>query len=265
MALLDAQLRADGPLVPGVDRRAASAVPVGVSVGITDTVDELVDVVAGYVADGYPRIKLKIEPGFDIEPVRRGPRGQPRHHAAGRREHRLLDRRHRPPRPARRVRPAADRATVRRGRPRRPRRAGPPDHDAGVPRRGDPLPRSHQDGAGAGAAHIINIKPARVGGYLDRGDDPRPSASPPASPCGAAACSRRASAAPPTSPSPRCPASPCPATSPPPSATGPATSPRRSRWSTATIEVPTGPGFGVDVDTDFVDEITTDRRELRPR
>ena len=42
---------------------------VGVSVGITDTVEELVEVVGGYRAQGYRRVKLKIQPGFDVEPV----------------------------------------------------------------------------------------------------------------------------------------------------------------------------------------------------
>ncbi|MUH52454.1 MAG: o-succinylbenzoate synthase [Actinobacteria bacterium] len=71
MALLDAQLRAEGRSFHRSIGATRTAVPVGVSVGITNTVDELVDVIAAYVADGYPRIKLKIEPGFDIEPVRR--------------------------------------------------------------------------------------------------------------------------------------------------------------------------------------------------
>jgi O-succinylbenzoate synthase len=42
----------------------------GVSVGIQPSIDALLDVVGRYVADGYVRIKLKIEPGRDIEPVR---------------------------------------------------------------------------------------------------------------------------------------------------------------------------------------------------
>jgi O-succinylbenzoate synthase len=41
----------------------------GVSVGIHDSVAELLDAVAGCPAAGYRRIKLKIEPGWDIEPV----------------------------------------------------------------------------------------------------------------------------------------------------------------------------------------------------
>ncbi|HZX53802.1 MAG TPA: o-succinylbenzoate synthase [Ilumatobacteraceae bacterium] len=71
MAILDAELRAEGRSFHEFLGGTRSSVPVGVSVGITDTVDELVDIVAGYVAEGYRRIKLKIEPGFDIEPVRR--------------------------------------------------------------------------------------------------------------------------------------------------------------------------------------------------
>ena len=71
MALLDAQLRAEGRSFQQFLGGTRASVPVGVSVGITDTVDELVEIVAGYVAEGYPRVKLKIEPGFDIEPVRK--------------------------------------------------------------------------------------------------------------------------------------------------------------------------------------------------
>ena len=71
MAVLDAQLCADEMSFHDSLGATRSSVPVGVSVGITETIDELVDVVAGYVADGYTRVKLKIEPGFDIEPVRR--------------------------------------------------------------------------------------------------------------------------------------------------------------------------------------------------
>ncbi|MER5624326.1 o-succinylbenzoate synthase [Streptosporangium sp. NPDC002544] len=70
MAVLDASLRAAGmglsAYLGGVRRR----VPVGVSVGITDTIDELLGLVDKYLTAGYLRIKLKIEPGWDIEPVR---------------------------------------------------------------------------------------------------------------------------------------------------------------------------------------------------
>jgi O-succinylbenzoate synthase len=45
-------------------------VPVGVSVGIEPTLDELLEQVAQHVAEGYGRIKLKIKPGWDVEVVR---------------------------------------------------------------------------------------------------------------------------------------------------------------------------------------------------
>jgi O-succinylbenzoate synthase len=43
---------------------------VGVSVGIEPTLDELLDRVAGHIAEGYRRVKLKIKPGWDVEAVR---------------------------------------------------------------------------------------------------------------------------------------------------------------------------------------------------
>ncbi len=45
-------------------------VAVGVSVPIHASVDELMETVEGYLADGYERVKLKIKPGWDIEPTR---------------------------------------------------------------------------------------------------------------------------------------------------------------------------------------------------
>lgn len=47
-----------------------TSVVAGVSLGIEPTVAELVDSVAEQVAAGYPRVKLKIAPGWDVEPVR---------------------------------------------------------------------------------------------------------------------------------------------------------------------------------------------------
>jgi O-succinylbenzoate synthase len=67
MAILDAQLRAGGQSFAsylGVER---TRIPSGVSVGIHDSTEELLAAVQGYVDDGYVRIKLKIEPGADIE------------------------------------------------------------------------------------------------------------------------------------------------------------------------------------------------------
>src|SRR4029077_4658517 len=46
------------------------AVDCGVSVGIHENATELMHTVEGYLDDGYRRIKWKIEPGHDVEPVR---------------------------------------------------------------------------------------------------------------------------------------------------------------------------------------------------
>lgn len=47
-----------------------SEVAVGVSVGIQKDIDTLLQVVSDYLDEGYRRIKLKIKPGWDIEPTR---------------------------------------------------------------------------------------------------------------------------------------------------------------------------------------------------
>jgi len=70
MAVLDAQLRHQGRSFAAYAGSVVDRVPSGVSVGIHDTVGELLDAVGGYLAEGYVRIKLKIQPGFDVEPVR---------------------------------------------------------------------------------------------------------------------------------------------------------------------------------------------------
>lgn len=70
MAMLDAELRSRGESFAhffGADR---DAVDCGVSVGIHSTAAELVETVSAYIAQGYRRIKLKIKPGKDFEPVR---------------------------------------------------------------------------------------------------------------------------------------------------------------------------------------------------
>ena len=76
-AILDAWLRTRGERLvdflgaeyPGQVR---DQVDCGVSVGIppSESLSELLDEVSGYVDAGYRRIKLKIEPGWDVEPVR---------------------------------------------------------------------------------------------------------------------------------------------------------------------------------------------------
>jgi O-succinylbenzoate synthase len=69
-ALLDAELRAEGRPLARELGAVRDRVPCGVSVGIMDAIPQLLDAVAGYLDAGYVRIKLKIEPGWDVEPVR---------------------------------------------------------------------------------------------------------------------------------------------------------------------------------------------------
>ncbi|MET0492965.1 MAG: o-succinylbenzoate synthase [Actinoplanes sp.] len=69
-AVLDAELRAEGRSFGRELGAVRDRVPCGVSVGIMESIPELLDAIQGYLAEGYVRIKLKIEPGWDIEPVR---------------------------------------------------------------------------------------------------------------------------------------------------------------------------------------------------
>jgi O-succinylbenzoate synthase len=70
MAVLDAQLTAAGISFGRYLGAVRSRVPAGVSVGIMDSVSQLLDAVGAYLAEGYMRIKLKIEPGWDVDVVR---------------------------------------------------------------------------------------------------------------------------------------------------------------------------------------------------
>ncbi len=69
-AILDAQLRGENRSLADFLGANKSKIPCGVSVGIAPSIPELIDEVSGYIAEGYKRIKLKIEPGWDLEPVR---------------------------------------------------------------------------------------------------------------------------------------------------------------------------------------------------
>jgi o-succinylbenzoate synthase len=70
MAVLDAQLRARAESFATYFRAVRPAVDAGVSVGIHKTIPELLETVGDYLEQGYRRIKLKIKPGWDVEPVR---------------------------------------------------------------------------------------------------------------------------------------------------------------------------------------------------
>jgi O-succinylbenzoate synthase len=68
-ALLDARLRADGiPLRTWLG--AGETVAAGVAVGLVTGVGELRSTVRAYAAEGYRRIKCKIEPGRDVDVLR---------------------------------------------------------------------------------------------------------------------------------------------------------------------------------------------------
>ena len=70
-AVLDAWLQSRDQSLGEYLGAVRDRVECGVSVGIptSETIDELLEEVSSYVDAGYRRIKLKIEPGWDIEPV----------------------------------------------------------------------------------------------------------------------------------------------------------------------------------------------------
>ena len=68
-AILDAQLRDQNISLAKYLGATKSKVECGVSVGIANDLEALVEEVKSYVDAGYRRIKLKIEPGWDYEAV----------------------------------------------------------------------------------------------------------------------------------------------------------------------------------------------------
>jgi len=62
--------RRDGRSLASLLGGTRDRVAVGVSVGIQKVIDTLLRVVGDYINAGYNRIKLKIRPGWDIEPTR---------------------------------------------------------------------------------------------------------------------------------------------------------------------------------------------------
>ncbi len=70
MAVLDAELRTAGVSFGAYLGAVRARVPSGVSVGIMPSIGALLDAVAAYLEQGYQRVKLKIQPGWDVDPVR---------------------------------------------------------------------------------------------------------------------------------------------------------------------------------------------------
>ena len=69
MAVLDAELRAREESFASRLGGVRDHVDAGIALGVTGSVDELLDAVSRAVAEGYRRVKLKIEPGWDVDPV----------------------------------------------------------------------------------------------------------------------------------------------------------------------------------------------------
>ena len=68
-ALWDAHARAQGTTLCEALGGRPKPIPSGLAIGIYDTVGELIERVGRYVAQGYRRVKIKIQPGWDVEPV----------------------------------------------------------------------------------------------------------------------------------------------------------------------------------------------------
>jgi O-succinylbenzoate synthase len=66
LAVLDVALRSEGRALGEYFGAVRDRVPSGVSVGIQRDPAALVDVVRGYLDEGYARIKIKIKPGRDV-------------------------------------------------------------------------------------------------------------------------------------------------------------------------------------------------------
>ncbi|MYL10284.1 MAG: o-succinylbenzoate synthase [Acidimicrobiia bacterium] len=70
MAVLDACLRTEGRSLTEWLGTEPTPVRCGVTLGRLDDFGELAEVAKHFLAEGYGRVKLKIMPGFDVEPLR---------------------------------------------------------------------------------------------------------------------------------------------------------------------------------------------------
>ncbi len=68
-ALWDAYAHTAGEPLCELLGAQARPIPSGIAIGIYDQVEALLDRVERYTAEGYQRVKIKIEPGWDVEPV----------------------------------------------------------------------------------------------------------------------------------------------------------------------------------------------------
>jgi O-succinylbenzoate synthase len=71
-AVWDFQARRNGnPLWKEIGGGARREIPCGVSIGIQDSVEQLIEKIEVELAAGYQRIKMKIKPGCDVDVIRR--------------------------------------------------------------------------------------------------------------------------------------------------------------------------------------------------
>lgn len=70
-AIWDLLAKARGVSIAAMLGGVRERVAVGVSVGVQPSVEQLLEVIGGYLAQGYGRIKIKVRPGWDADVVRR--------------------------------------------------------------------------------------------------------------------------------------------------------------------------------------------------
>ncbi len=166
-AVLDAQLRAAGVSFKDYLGVTRDRVPSGVSVGIQDSIPRLLDTVAGYLDEGYQRIKLKIQPGWDIEPVRAVREAHPHIplQVDANAAYTLVDAAHLSRLDAfdlLLIEQPLGEDDMRQHAELAKRMSTPMCLDESVV-----SATAAADAIQLGAAHVINIKPSRVGGYLE--------------------------------------------------------------------------------------------------
>ncbi|MED3912779.1 o-succinylbenzoate synthase [Peribacillus simplex] len=69
MAVWDLYSKQKGQTLSAALGGKRSEIEVGVSIGIEDSIETLLKKVEGFLGDGYKKIKVKIKPGWDIEPL----------------------------------------------------------------------------------------------------------------------------------------------------------------------------------------------------
>jgi O-succinylbenzoate synthase len=69
-AAIDAGLRAEGRSLASFLGATRPVVPTGIAIGMPATVDDLIDAVLRWHGEGHRAFKLKVQPGWDVEPLR---------------------------------------------------------------------------------------------------------------------------------------------------------------------------------------------------